>query len=700
MHRNAIATLYGLEIRSLLRDRRTVVLSIILPIVVMPLFLYASTFMEKRRTERLLEKTYNYAVTGAEDETVLSTLSRALDETVPVAGRPDQQRLRFSRVAVDDPRRSLDDGKIDFYVEVVTGDAAHAVAREELKRSESRSDPSKAAATTPPEPDYGFKVFFRSDNSASRLAANAIVDAIRETRSHARAEALAARGFDIPFDRVAPVTADDVATTSQTAGARVSRFLTIVLVFLMMMGGATVASDIIAGEKERGTLETLLTTAAARSDIVAAKLLVVLTVTVVIIVLEFSSVLVYASLRIVDLPSNYEALLTPSTIATLVLLYLPVGALVSSVLLIISGFAKSYKEAQLYFFPVMLSSAVPAAAAVLPGLSLRSVIALVPVAGISVAVREVLTGRHDWIMLAVAWLSTAGAAVLLMRRAARMLSSENLITSADSDRAELVGGPDLFPKRVLRWFALMWVALFVFSSFEAALDLRLQVAINLLGLFLCGSLLMIRVYRLDPKRALALRMPHPMAFLAVVIGAPSGLLVSVGVARLASLVLPVPNEVLEQFGKQLFPVDVPLWQMLLFVAILPGICEEIAFRGVLLHGLRRRMRPVPLCLTVGLVFAMFHFVLFRLVPTAFLGVLLSAVTVLTGSIFPAMLWHATNNGLSILAALGEGSGIGSKWWHSALAVLPLLLSFWMLWRWRTPYPGVDITPRRDTTNTE
>jgi sodium transport system permease protein len=284
-----------------------------------------------------------------------------------------------------------------------------------------------------------------------------------------------------------------------------------------------------------------------------------------------------------------------------------------------------------------------------------------------------------------------------MRRAARMLASEELVTSADATAADIAGGPELFPKRVLRWFALMWVAVFSISSLEAKLDIRWQVAINLIGIFLGASLLMLRTYRLDPREALALRPVRPVVWLAVLVGAPSGLLVGIGVARLASYLLPVPEELVEQFGRELIPEGIPLWQLLLFLAVLPGVCEEIAFRGLLLHGLRRRFRPATLCLVVGCVFGFFHFALFRLVPTAFLGTILAAVTVATGSIFPAMLWHALNNGLPVAASSVPWLGaVGSKWWHSAVAVVPLALSLWTIWRFRTPYPGVGRRDRPDS----
>jgi sodium transport system permease protein len=128
--------------------------------------------------------------------------------------------------------------------------------------------------------------------------------------------------------------------------------------------------------------------------------------------------------------------------------------------------------------------------------------------------------------------------------------------------------------------------------------------------------------------------------------------------------------------------------MILFLAILPGICEEIAFRGTLLYGLRRRYHPVGLTLIVGFVFGLFHIALFRILPASFLGVILTATALLTGSIFPGMVLHAGNNAFSYAAAM-KRLGIGQlAWWAYLVAALIFIMGFAILYRNRTPYPDL------------
>ena len=78
----------------------------------------------------------------------------------------------------------------------------------------------------------------------------------------------------------------------------------------------------------------------------------------------------------------------------------------------ISAYAKSYKEAQLYFFPVYLVSLFPSVAGVLPGIRLRSAVVAVPLANVSVAVKEIMVDKFDWPMIGVAFAAMTGAAHL------------------------------------------------------------------------------------------------------------------------------------------------------------------------------------------------------------------------------------------------------------------------------------------------
>ncbi len=82
----------------------------------------------------------------------------------------------------------------------------------------------------------------------------------------------------------------------------------------------------------------------------------------------------------------------------------------------------------------------------------------------------------------------------------------------------------------------------------------------------------------------------------------------------------------------------------------------------------------------GLVFGLFHFALFRILPTGYLGVILAAITLITGSVFPAMLWHALNNGFVLMMGRAGFPLEQLDSWIYALAAAILLCVFWLLTR--------------------
>ena len=227
--------------------------------------------------------------------------------------------------------------------------------------------------------------------------------------------------------------------------------------------------------------------------------------------------------------------------------------------------------------------------------------------------------------------------------------------------------------------------------YGSGLDIRLQLLVNLVLIFLGASLLMIRLYRLDVREAFALRAPHPAVWPAVLIGAPSALALGIGLADLVNrFVFPVPRQLLESFGEALMGPDLPLWQLVFFLAVMPGVLEELTFRGVLLHGVSRKMRPVATALVVGAIFGMFHVSLFRIVPTAWLGAVMAAVVLMSGSIYPAMLWHFLNNAVALVPQQQEWlpDDFEVEPWMTGAAAVGLALAFWILWRTRRPYPGL------------
>jgi membrane protease YdiL (CAAX protease family) len=350
------------------------------------------------------------------------------------------------------------------------------------------------------------------------------------------------------------------------------------------------------------------------------------------------------------------------------------------VLLLVSGQVRSYREGQIYLLPVFLGGLVPALAPLLPGLPLRSVALLVPVANVSLGVRDVMAGRLDWLGIAVAACVTALAAAFVTRISTRALSDEEALLG----RAPLPADGNAlraFEGRVTAWFAGMWALVFVASG--AVTGMRAQILFNQLVVFLGLSLLIARRYRLPVRQLLGLRPVRGPVLVAAVLAAPASVLIASAVFRLSSAWLPVSRSMLQELSDALSPRGMWAGERVFLFALLPAVCEELAFRGVLVQGLKRRLPPLALCLVGGCLFGLFHFAYFRLVPTAVLGMLLTAIALLTRSTVPGMIVHAGNNTLALLAADRELPLDGLPPSVYVAALLALGASFWVFYRCRT-----------------
>lgn len=657
------------ELRMVYRDTRTILLSVVLPIALMPLLLVSVQALNERRATAYEDTIFSYAVTGSRAEWAREALR---------SGPGD--RLREAPVA--SPIEALEDDQVDVVVEALSGEEADAEPTPATAEPPHPLTPTTAARRLPGVPVV--RILFQADQNRSIQARQELEDRLVDLRNELIDHGFGEAGFTVPAERIFQVETVNRASDAEVTGAMVGPYVTALLVLLLLGGGSVAAMDILAGEKERGSMETLLTTAARPREIVAAKQLAVLLVGVAIALIQVVNILLYVTLRLIELPENFQLAIPPSGLAALVLCFVPLATLLAAVLLAVSGRSSSYKEAQLLYFPVFVVCVALGCTGVLPEVELRSVIAVVPLANVGVAVREVFIGHYDWLMLGVAAaVNLAGAAVLVWLTA-RGLTSEELIKSPEQG-----GREESFSRAVLTWFAVMAAALVVIPpNVEVLAGLTGQVLFNQLVIFLGAPLLMVWVYRLDPVQAFALRPVQAPVWLAVLLLIPACQIASVGVVKLTERVLPIPTRMLEEMAKMLVPEGVGPLQLVFLIAVLPGICEELAFRGTLLYGLRRRLRPVWLVLAVGAIFGAFHFSYFRVIPTGFTGTILSGVAVLTGSVLPGIVVHIGNNALAVWAFRNHVALDQLPPWVYLVALAAIAVAFGILWRARTPYPGL------------
>ncbi|MBD3369600.1 ABC transporter permease subunit [Candidatus Fermentibacteria bacterium] len=663
--RGRIARLYLTQLRMVCRDKRTIFVAVLLPLIVVPLILMVNFWVYQKKEEHEKKTEYIYAIQGDQPE---KTRQLMRSSTVWAYDEDDVTEMALREVETDSVFQSLADQDIHFIIDVARKSKADTLRP---GYPDSLEHPLQS-------PVPRLTVLYRADHEDGQSGAQRLLSLLEDVRVEHQYYLLRQAGFPANPESTATVRSEDLATSGEKSRSTVGRYATILTLFFVLTGGALVAIDSVAGERERGTLESLLTTAATRMEIVLSKHLLIATVAVAICLIQAANLLFYLSLQILPIPGDIAFYVPPSYAALAFLFLLPVAVLSSGLLLAISAQARSYKEAQLFFLPLFLLMLLPAAAPLAPQLELGSVLLIVPLANVALALKGLMMGQIGWLQASVAWIVTFGAGICATAYASSLLRTGRMLEDVSISRFP-GRGPEQFSRRIVPIFSVMWAALFLLSGRFTA-DIRHQLALNLFLIFLGGSILVVRHYRLPARKAFKLCLPKWHTWPIVLIGASAGIVASAGLFEISSRFLPISEETLRTFAQSINQPSLSTWELLLWVAILPGIIEELPFRGLLVYGLRKKLKPWALIPTVGIIFGLFHITLFRLLPTAFLGMLLTAVVLATGSIFPAMLWHTMNNGLALILTR-EGLAveqIGSATFLAALGVL--LCCLWLLWR--------------------
>jgi sodium transport system permease protein len=610
--------LVGKELLELRRDRRVLIMGVFLPILLYPLLMGFTSRLERKQEQEQRQKVLPIALVGE-----LPGLREAL---------------------------SADEGLV-LHLEVPADSLAQAVRQQRVQlgidASEGWAQPGASEAPT-------LQLFVHTTRDESREARRRVeahLDSLRMVEVQRR---YVIAGGQQELLATLPRDSSDLASESAAAGAGAGRMLVYVLLWSLFSGGAAFATDMVAGEKERGTLETLFLLPVQRSLVARSKLVVVTLGTILTAILNLASLTYTYRMGWVAGEEGEPMSIGLAAVAQTALLVLPLAVLMAGVLLSISAFARSLKEAQYYVLPVMLVMFVPALLSMSQTVKLNPLVALIPVANVAFAMRDAMLGQSQAGLLALVVVSTLAYAAMLLRWVTSMLADETKVLGFDPEPifARSPGGRRraLHLAMALSILAFFYVGQFLQARYEyRGLLLSLWVVLPLLAI---GVLLFVRR---DGRigELLSLRLPPPQAWLA----AP---LLALGVMwplvdllfGLQSRFLPMPETDLQAMQKVLG--ERPLWQLFVAGAVSPAVCEELLFRGVCFGLLLRLSGPRRALIFSSIYFALMHLSVFRLVPTFLLGAIMALLVLRSASLWPAMLFHLVyNGGLLIGSALHE-----------------------------------------------
>lgn len=393
--RSLLGVVYRKELLDSLRDRRALISAIVVPLVVIPLLLLGMGGLTMKLTERAREDVHDVMVLGEEHA---PDLVEALEE------------LETIRLVEE----------TENFAELIAAKELQAAVRvpEDL---EQRIERGETAEIT---------IYTYTGEGRSSAAAGRVEQVLQALEREIVRERLAARGLEESVLEPFQLDRRNVAPPEKVTGALLGGLLPYILIVLCLTGAIYPAIDLTAGEKERGTMETLLSSPVPRRTLVLGKFLVVLTFSVVTALLAVSALGGTVWLAISQLNATgqiQELSLNLLSVVGFFILLLPMAALFSALLLALSLFARTFREAQTYVSPLMIAAILPAGVALMPGVELTPPLALVPVLNISLIGRDLLSGIYEWGYISLILLSSTLYAGCALWVAVKLFEKESVI---------------------------------------------------------------------------------------------------------------------------------------------------------------------------------------------------------------------------------------------------------------------------------
>ena len=473
-------------------------------------------------------------------------------------------------------------------------------------------------------------------------------------------------------DRFLPPAEIQVETVGEAPQASaLATIVPLVLVLMTITGAVYPAIDLTAGERERGTMESLMASPVPRFYVLFAKYVAVVTVALLTalanLVAMFTTLWASRLLPLIVGEGVGFPWLAMLQILGLLLLF---SGFFSAVLLSLTSFAKSFKEAQAYLIPVMLLSLAPGMLSMMPGVQFSGAIAIAPMVNVVLLARDVLSGNVDPVSALAAVISTMAYAAAALAIAARLFGSDAVTRTSDQSIGSLFRRPQEYSDVPTTQSAAMMLAMLVplyfvisnalmmtLENFRESLTISSQLLINALALVATFGLIPFLTATFGKHRYQTTYRLNRPGVLAVI----GSILIGLGAWAVAheSLVFAnamgiggIDNDRLTEMLKTLNAFErAPAWILVGSLALAPAIIEELCFRGFLFSALLKVMSPTRVIVVTSLLFGLFHvltgnaLLIERFIPTTLLGLLLGWIAYRTGSVVPGMLMHFVHNAL-------------------------------------------------------
>ncbi|MCP3140634.1 ABC transporter permease subunit/CPBP intramembrane protease [Pyxidicoccus xibeiensis] len=642
-------TILRRDVRESLRDKRTLLLLVLVPMLLYPLLMAGAAALTGSYKHKLEAEPLQLAVWGPVPASFLASLEQ--HERVTWVERRDE--------APSQPE-------------------PEARARFEGKEVQAVLVVHRASAPGA-EDNLDVRLIFDSSRPASSHARRRLETALQQTATVSLRERLATAALPPALAEPVKLTAQDV----KAPGAMLAWALPYLLLSMMVLAGFYPALDVTAGEKERGTLQTLLCAPVTPLEVVAGKYGAVLLFTIGGTLANLAAL----GLTFLLLGGAEGVSVNPTALAGAFAALVPLAMLVAALLLAVGVMARNFKEGQNLLMPVLLAVMMAGMASQLPSIQLTAGMALVPILNVALLLRELLTATVNASVFSLVLVSSAAWSVVGILFAARVFESEQVLLSGEKPWRDVFGrkvrrGDHLSPGGALLFCAVAMV-LYLFAAVLLMKHLPMWGLLIVLqvGGFLGLAVLWAWRSGADLREVFWLRLPSGRGLLAVLMLAPGVL----GLQSLLRRVLEtswVPGT--EEFLRGLQSVMEqsnrwPLPLALTVLALVPALCEEAAFRGVVLTGLSRTGSRVVAVVGSALAFGLVHIHPAHVLLAGVVGLVLGHATLRTGSMLAGVLLHLFNNGVSVLLSRAGSTPAWLESWPGTVALCGVgVMGLWVL----------------------
>jgi sodium transport system permease protein len=604
MNLGNIKKIIGKEILALSRNKR-ILFGLLAPLVLMPVLFYGYTQFTEITSRESESSISNVTVIGYLPDMVVDSINGL-----------EQLRITYGEIASN----NMDSIEADLIISYEFKEGVHE-----------------------------FVMTYDSGRASGMRASNRVLPLLETFQETQQIEFLNEKGIPAIVLHPVDIEMTDLASEKELTGYSMASIVPMMLTLFAILSVLNFAVELTTAEKEMGTLESLFSIPIRKSELVTAKLIACILFGVISMVISLSA-LVFIMPRLMSIDQmglNFDAFTT----FTLFLTLLPLILIGAGFSIGVGLFASSYKESGAYMTPLIFAFMIPAYIGITPGLEINPILSIIPVLNSTLLIKSVLMDNLSLTMFVMTFTTNALLSVIGLTFMFKVFGTERILFGSDKSTSFRLDRKLIQPKSFIEVEDVL-----MSLSFIVILYIYIGTIISSNTDFVQGTLIIqYMVFGLSPIAILWYLKASLKDSLGIKATSITGLfggfwvwlaafsLVVIYQLLITPYISQAPTLIeLEEQMKTLSPL-----RLFLIIALTPGVCEEILFRGFALRPLEKKLGPKWAILITSLAFAIVHLDFIRLIPTFILGVAFGFIAVKTRSIFPSIILHTLNNSVAL-----------------------------------------------------